>query len=571
MYLLFACQGFKTFGTAFGREDIWEPEDDIYWGPEEDPYGLADERHPGGLDGDAFPANLEDPLGAVQMGLIYVNPQGPGGNPDPLLSAKHIRETFGRMAMGDEETVALIAGGHTFGKAHGAANPDDHVGPEPENATIEEQGFGWKNSFGSGKGEHAITSGLEGAWTTDPIKWDTGYFHNLMTFDWELSKSPAGATQWTPKQADAQGTVPDAHNPDKRHAPVMFTTDLALKFDPIYADISKKFHEDHAYFSETFAKAWYKLTHRDMGPITRCYGPLVAPVQIWQDPVPDKPAEVISAEDITTLKETLLGSGIAPATLVSTAWASASTFRKTDYRGGANGARIRLSPQKDWAANNPEELATTLAKLEEIKAGFGKDVSIADLIVLGGSAAVEDAAKKAGVEVSVPFFPGRTDATEEQTDVASFAVLEPKVDPFRNYGAATPHQMVDKAHMLGLTAPEMTCLLGGMRVLGVSAGSTGVLTATPGTLTNDFYVNLLDMATTWELNADDAAVYDGKSLATGETKWTGSQCDLVFGSNSELRAIAEHYGMGDMSPVFCADFAAAFGKVMNNDRFDLAR
>lgn len=405
---------------------------------------------------------------------------------------------------------------------------------------------------------------------TDPIKWDEGYFHNLFTYDWELSKSPAGATQWTPKEADAQGTVPDAHNPDKRHAPVMFTTDLALKMDPAYAEISKKFHENHEYFSETFAKAWYKLTHRDMGPITRCQGPLVAPVQIWQDPVPDKPAELIGEDDIAALKETLLGSGLSPETLIRTAWASASTFRKTDFRGGANGARIRLAPQKDWAANSPEELAATLAKLEEIKAGCGKDVSIADLIVLGGSAAVEAAAKKGGVDVSVPFFPGRTDATDEQTDVNSFAVLEPTTDPFRNYGAPTPHQMVDKAHMLGLTAPEMTCLLGGLRVLGISKGSTGVLTTTPGTLNNDFFVNLLDMATTWELNAADASVYDGKSLATGETTWSASQCDLVFGSNSELRAIAEHYGMGDMSETFCADFAAVFGKVMNNDRFDLA-
>ena len=545
--------GFKPFGTAFGREDIWEPEEDIYWGPEADPYGLADERHPGGLDGEAFPGNLEKPLGAVQMGLIYVNPQGPGGNPDPVLSGKHIRETFGRMAMNDEETVALIAGGHTFGKAHGAANPDDHVGPEPEGASIEEQGFGWKNSFGTGKGVDTITSGLEGAWTTDPIKWDHGYFHNLFTYDWELSKSPAGATQWTPTAADAQGTVPDAHDPDKRHAPVMFTTDLALKFDPIYAGISKKFHEDPKAFEDAFARAWYKLTHRDMGPITRCLGPLVAPVQIWQDPVPDKPAALIGADDIASLKASILGSGLSAASLVRVAWGSASTYRKTDHRGGANGGRIRLAPQRDWAVNNPAELGAVLAKLEEISAGCGKEVSIADLIVLGGCAAVEDAAKKGGVEITVPFSPGRTDATDEQTDADSFSVLEPTADAFRNHGGATPHQLVDRAHMLNLTAPEMTVLVGGLRVLGANAdgSSLGVLTATPGTLNSDFFINLLDMATTWEPNAD---AYDGKDMATGEAKWTASQVDLVFGSNSELRAIAEYYGCEDSKEAFVADF-----------------
>ena len=574
--------GFKPFGTAFGREDIWEPEEDIYWGPEADPYGLADERHPGGLDGEAFPGNLEKPLGAVQMGLIYVNPQGPGGNPDPVLSGKHIRETFGRMAMNDEETVALIAGGHTFGKAHGAANPDDHVGPEPEGASIEEQGFGWKNSFGTGKGVDTITSGLEGAWTTDPIKWDHGYFHNLFTYDWELSKSPAGATQWTPTAADAQGTVPDAHDPDKRHAPVMFTTDLALKFDPIYAGISKKFHEDPKAFEDAFARAWYKLTHRDMGPITRCLGPLVAPVQIWQDPVPDKPAALIGADDIASLKASILGSGLSAASLVRVAWGSASTYRKTDHRGGANGARIRLAPQKDWEVNDPPALAATLEALEGVQAAFNKkgkaQVSMADLIVLGGCAGVEAAAKAAGVKVEVPFTAGRTDATDEMTDHDSFAVLEPTSDGFRNFlggralatGAAPESMLIDRAHMLSLSAPEMTVLVGGLRAIGATAGgsSLGVLTKTPGTLTNDFFVNLLSMETAWEKSDNFVHTYDGKTVG-GDTVWQGSAVDLVFGSNSQLRALAEYYACDDAKQEFVDDFVAAWVKVMNLDRFDV--
>ena len=567
--------GFKTFGFGGGREDIWEPEEDIYWGPEHT--WLGDERYSGDRE-------LDNPLGAVQMGLIYVNPEGPNGNPDPLAAARDIRETFRRMAMNDEETVALIAGGHTFGKTHGANPEVPYIGPEPEGAGLEEQGLGWRNTFGSGKGADAYTSGLEGAWTNDPVKWDNGFFDNLFKYDWELTTSPAGANQWTPKDQSAQGTVPDAHDPSKRHAPMMLTTDLALKLDPIYGPISKRFHENPDQFAEAFAKAWYKLTHRDMGPISRYLGPLVpSEPQLWQDPVPEVDHELIGEEDIAALKGKILASGLSISQLVSTAWASAATFRGTDKRGGANGARIRLAPQKDWEVNNPAELASVLQTLEEIQQDFnssqsgGKKVSLADLIVLGGCAAVEQAAKNAGHDVTVPFAPGRTDASQEQTDVESFAVLEPTADGFRNYlqaGQKLPaeHLLVERANLLTLTAPEMTVLIGGMRALNANFGQSehGVFTDRPETLTNDFFVNLLDMSTEWKASAASENVFEGRDRATGEVKWTGTAVDLVFGSNSQLRAISEVYACDDSKEKFVRDFVAAWDKVMNLDRFDLA-
>ena len=561
--------GFKTFGFAGGREDVWEPEEDIYWGPEGE--WLADERYSGDRD-------LENPLGAVQMGLIYVNPEGPNGTPSALAAAKDIRETFRRMAMNDEETVALIAGGHTFGKAHGAANPDEHVGPDPEGATIAEQGFGWKNSYGSGNAGDTIGSGLEGAWTTEPAKWDNNYFENLFGYDWDLVKSPAGAQQWVPTDPAAADIVPDAHDPSKKHAPIMFTTDLALKMDPIYAPISKRFHENSDEFADAFAKAWYKLTHRDMGPRTRCLGPLVpAEPQLWQDPVPEVDHELIGEQDIAALKNKILESGLSISQLVSTTWASASTFRGTDKRGGANGARIRLAPQKDWDVNNPAELGKVLQTLEQVQKDFGKKVSLADVIVLGGCAAVEQAAKNAGHEVPVPFSPGRTDASQDQTDVESFAVLEPTSDGFRNH-CGTKHArsavelLVDRAHMLTLSAPEMTVLVGGMRVLNANIGQSelGVFTKRPETLSNDFFVNLLDMNTKWEVSSKCPHFYEGKDLETGEVKWTSTVVDLVFGSNSQLRAIAEVYACDDSQERFARDFVAAWDKVMNLDRFDLS-
>lgn len=565
--------GLKTFGFAGGREDVWEPEEDIYWGPETT--WLEDKRYTGDRD-------LENPLGAVQMGLIYVNPEGPNGTPDPLASAIDIRETFRRMAMNDEETVALIAGGHTFGKTHGAA-PEEHKGPEPEGASLEDQGLGWKNSFGSGNAGDTIGSGLEGAWTTDPVKWDNNYFDNLFGYEWEQVKSPAGATQWTPTDASAVGTVPDAHDPSKKHAPMMFTTDLALKMDPIYAPISKRFHENPEELADAFARAWYKLTHRDMGPYSRCLGPLV-PVepQLWQDPVPDVTHELIGEQDIAALKDKIFESGLSISQLVSTAWASAATFRGTDKRGGANGARIRLAPQKDWDVNNPAELGNVLQTLEEIQKKFnssqsdGKMVSLADVIVLGGCAAVERAANNGGHDVQVPFSPGRTDASQEQTDVDSFAVLEPTADGFRNYltnGHKRPaaELLVDRAHMLTLTAPEMTVLVGGMRVLNANVGQSelGVFTKRPETLTHDFFVNLLDMNTEWQASSTSEGVFEGRDHGTGELKWTGAAVDLVFGSNSQLRAIAEVYACDDSQQAFVRDFVTAWDKVMNLDRFDL--
>jgi len=566
--------GFKTLGFAGGREDVWEPEEDIYWGPETT--WLGDERYTGERD-------LEKPLGAVQMGLIYVNPEGPNGNPDPAAAAVDIRETFGRMAMNDEETVALIAGGHTFGKAHGAADPDQHVGPEPEGASLEEQGFGWKNSFGSGNAGDTITSGLEGAWTTDPVQWDNNYFDNLFGHEWDLVKSPAGASQWTPRDESARDTVPDAHDSSARHAPMMFTTDLALRTDPIYEPISRRFHENPDEFAEAFAKAWYKLTHRDMGPRSRCLGPLVPEEpQLWQDPVPAVDHELIGARDVANLKDRILESGLSLSQLVSTAWASAATFRGTDKRGGANGARIRLAPQKDWEVNQPEELSKVLPSLEQIRSDFneaqsnGKRVSLADVIVLGGCAAVEEAAKKAGHELEVPFTPGRTDALAEQTDVDSFAVLEPTADGFRNYlrdghTRTAEELLVDRAHMLTLSAPEMTVLVGGLRVLNANVGGSelGVLTRQPGSLTNDFFVNLLSMDTEWKKSARCEHFYEGRDRASSELKWTGTAVDLVFGSNSQLRAIAEAYACDDSQPAFVRDFIAAWDKVMNLDRFDL--
>ena len=567
--------GLKTLGFAGGREDVWEPEEDIYWGSETT--WLGDERYTGERD-------LEKPLGAVQMGLIYVNPQGPNANPDPVAAAVDIRETFRRMAMNDEETVALIAGGHTFGKTHGAADADEYVGPEPEGASLEEQGLGWKNAFGSGKGGDTITSGLEGAWTATPIKWDNGFFYNLFNYEWELIKGPGGAWQWTPKDESAQDTVPDAHDPSKKHAPMMLTTDLSLKADPAYEKISRRFYENPDEFADAFAKAWYKLTHRDMGPRTRCLGPWVpAEPQLWQDPVPDVDHELIGEQDIAALKDKCLESGLSISQLVSTAWASAATFRGTDKRGGANGARIRLAPQKDWEVNNPPELENILQTLEGIQAEFngsqsdGKQVSLADLIVLAGCAAVEAAAKNADVDVEVPFAPGRTDALQEQTDVESFAVLEPTADGFRNYLAngderTAEELLVDRAHMLTLTAPEMTVLVGGLRVLNANVGQSdlGVFTNRPETLTTDFFVNLLNMNIEWLVSSTTEGVFEGRHRLTGDLKWSGTRADLVFGSNSQLRAIAEVYACDDAQEAFVRDFVAAWNKVMNLDRFDLA-
>jgi catalase-peroxidase len=565
--------GFKTFGFGGGREDIWDPEEDINWGSEDT--WLGDERYSGDRE-------LANPFGAVQMGLIYVNPEGPNGNPDPLASARDIRETFARMAMNDEETVALIAGGHTFGKAHGAVGAD-HIGPEPEGAPIEEQGLGWRNTFGSGNGVESTTSGLEGAWTNNPVKWDNGFFDNLFNYEWELTTSPAGAQQWTTKDPSAQGNVPDAHDPSKRHAPMMLTTDLALKLDPIYAPISKRFHENPDQLAEAFAKAWFKLLHRDMGPVSRYLGPWVPEPQLWQDPVPDVDHELIGEGDIAALKGKIFASGLSISQLVSTAWASAATFRGTDMRGGANGARIRLAPQKDWKVNNPAELAKVLQTLNQIQQDFnssqsgGKKVSLADLIVLGGCAAVEQAAKNAGHDVTVPFAPGRTDASQEQTDVESFAVLEPTADGFRNYlrdGEKLPaeHLLVERANLLTLTAPEMTVLIGGMRALNANFGQSehGVFTDRPETLTNDFFRNLLDMSTEWKASASLENVYEGRDRATGEVKRTATAADLVFGSNSQLRGIAEVYACDDSKETFVRDFVAAWDKVMNLDRFDLA-
>jgi catalase-peroxidase len=564
--------GFKTFGFAGGREDVWEPEEDIYWGAEGT--WLGDERYTGDRQ-------LENPLGAVQMGLIYVNPEGPNAKPDPIAAAVDIRETFKRMAMNDEETVALIAGGHTFGKVHGAADAKQYVAPEPEGAPMEEQGLGWKGSFGTGKGSDAITSGLEGAWTTNPIKWDNNFFDNMFKYEWALTKSPAGAWQWTPRDPAAAGTVPDAHDPSKRHAPMMLTTDLALRMDPIYEPISKRFHENPEAFADAFARAWYKLTHRDMGPRVRYLGPLVpAEELLWQDPIPEVKHELIGEADIEVLKAKILASGLSVSQLVSTAWASASTFRGSDKRGGANGARIRLAPQKDWEVNEPAKLAIVLDKLTAIQKDFqagGKQVSIADLIVLGGCAAIEKAAKDAGEDVKVPFAPGRGDASQEQTDVESFAVLEPVADGFRNYlknryTASTEELLLDKAQLMTLTAPELTVLIGGMRALNANVGGSkhGVFTNRPETLSNDFFVNLLDMRTEWKAVSEAGELFEGRDRSTGEVKWTGTRSDLVFGSNSVLRAVAEVYGCADSQKAFVTDFVAAWTKVMNADRFDLA-
>jgi catalase-peroxidase len=564
--------GFKTFGFGGGRPDIWEPEEDIYWGPEGK--WLGDERYSGDRD-------LENPLAAVQMGLIYVNPEGPNANPDPVAAARDIRETFGRMAMNDEETVALIAGGHTFGKAHGAADAGKYVGLEPEGAELEEQGFGWKNSYGSGVGAHAVTSGLEGAWTTNPVQWDNNYFDNLLSYEWQLTKSPAGAQQWTPKNGAGADTVPDAHIPGRKHAPIMFTTDLALKVDPAYAKISKRFHENPQEFADAFAKAWFKLTHRDMGPVSRYLGPLVPKeTLLWQDPVPAVDHELIGEDDIAALKAKVLASGLSISQLVSTAWASAATFRGGDKRGGANGARIRLAPQKYWEVNQPVELAKVLDKLEAIAAEFNgagaKKVSLADLIVLAGCAAVEEAAKRGGHEIKVPFTPGRTDASQEQTDIETFSVLEPTADGFRNYQQKRQHRpaeelLVDRAQLLTLTAPEMTVLVGGLRVLNANHGQSphGVFTSRPETLTNDFFVNLLDMNTKWQPSSTTECAYEGLDRATGEIKWTGTRADLVFGSNSQLRALAEVYASNDSQEAFVNEFVAAWDKVMNLDRYDL--
>ena len=565
--------GFKTFGYAGGREDVWEPQEDIYWGPESE--WLGDKRYSGDRQ-------LENPLAAVQMGLIYVNPEGPNAKPDPLAAAKDIRETFGRMAMNDEETVALIAGGHTFGKAHGASDASKFVGPAPEAASIEEQGLGWSNKFGKGNGADTITSGLEGAWTSTPTKWSNGYFENLFDYEWELVKGQGGAWQWTPKDGGGKGTVPDAHDKSKSHAPMMFTTDMALKMDPLYNAISKRFHENPDQFATAFAKAWYKLTHRDMGPVSRCLGPWVPEAQLWQDPVPAVDHPLIGEPEIAILKNKILSSGLSVSQLVSTAWASASTFRGSDKRGGANGARIRLAPQKDWDVNNPAELAKVLAKLETIQKEFnssqknGVKVSLADLIVLGGSAAVEAAAKKVGNEVKVPFAPGRTDATQDKTDVESFTVLKPVTDGFRNYfgkehDRPAEELLVDRAQLLTLTAPEMTVLIGGLRVLNTSTTfpQLGLLTKRPEALTNDFFVNLLDWNTEWAKSPVCEHFFEGKDRKTGAVKWTGSRVDLVFGSNSQLRAIAEVYASRDGQEKFVKDFVAAWTKVMNLDRFDL--
>jgi catalase-peroxidase len=564
--------GFKTFGFGFGREDIWEPEE-IFWGPEDT--WLGDERYSGERE-------LGSPFGAVQMGLIYVNPEGPNGNADPQSAVGDIRETFSRMAMNDEETVALIVGGHTFGKCHGAV-ASEHVGPEPEACPVEEQGLGWRNSFGNGNGGHTLTSGLEGAWTNEPTKWDNGYLDNLFSYEYELTTSPAGAQQWTPKDQAAQGTVPDAHDPSKRHAPMMLTTDLALKMDPVYGQIAKRFHERPDELADAFAKAWYKLLHRDMGPVSRYLGPWVPEPQLWQDPVPELDHDLIGDEDIAALKGTILASGLSISQLVSTAWASAASFRGTDKRGGANGARIRLAPQRDWEVNDPTELAKVLRTLEQIQQEFessqsgGTRVSLADVIVLGGCAAVEQAAKNAGHDVTVPFAPGRTDASQEQTDVESFAMLEPTADGLRNYCGAretlpAEQRLVDRAFMLNLTAPEMTVLVGGMRALNANVGQTqhGVFTDRPETLTNDFFVNLLDMGIEWKASASDENVYEGRDRGTGEVKRTATAVDLVFGSNSVLRALAEVYAQDDSKDKFVRDFLSAWSKVMNLDRFDLA-
>jgi catalase-peroxidase len=563
--------GFETFGFAGGREDVWEPEEDVYWGPETT--WLDDRRYTGDRE-------LENPLGAVQMGLIYVNPEGPNGNPDPLAAARDIRETFRRMAMNDEETVALIAGGHTFGKTHGAG-PADNVGDDPEAASLEEQGLGWKNAYGTGKGGDTITSGLEVTWTNTPTTWDNSFFEILFGYEWELTRSPAGAHQWRPKNGAGEGTVPDAHDASKTHAPQMLTTDLALRFDPVYEQISRRFLENPDQFADAFARAWFKLTHRDMGPKSLYLGPEVPEeTLLWQDPLPEAEGEVIDAGDITALKAKLLDSGLSVPQLVSTAWAAASTFRASDKRGGANGARIRLEPQRTWEVNDPDQLATVLRTLEGIQQEFNsgaKKVSLADLIVLGGVAAVERAAKDAGFDVQVPFTPGRVDASQEQTDAESFAALEPTADGFRNYlgkGNRLPAEylLLDKANLLSLSAPEMTVLVGGLRVLGANhqQSQLGVLTTTPGSLTNDFFVNLLDLGTTWKSTSEDQTTFEGRDAATGEVKWTGTRADLVFGSNSELRALAEVYASDDAKEKFVNDFVAAWDKVMNLDRFDIA-
>ncbi len=563
--------GFKTFGFGGGREDVWEPDDDVYWGPETT--WLGDERYTGDRE-------LEEPFGAVQMGLIYVNPEGPNGNPDPLAAARDIRETFRRMAMNDEETVALIAGGHTFGKTHGAG-PADNVGPDPEAAPLEQQGLGWKSTYGSGKGGDTITSGLEVTWTSTPVTWDNSFLRTLYGYEWELTKSPAGAYQWKPKDGAGAGTVPDAHDPSKSHAPTMLTTDLSLRMDPIYEQITRRFLENPDELADAFARAWFKLTHRDMGPIVRYLGPEVpTEALLWQDPLPSVNHELINAEDVAALAGQVLGSGLSVSQLVSTAWASAASFRGSDKRGGANGARIRLEPQSGWEVNDPEQLATVLRTLAGIQTAFnaahadGKQVSLADLIVLGGGAAVERAAKEAGIEVKVPFTPGRADASQEQTDVESFTALEPTADGFRNYvgkGNRLPAEylLVDRANLLTLAAPEMAVLVGGMRVLGgnYQQSPLGVFTTTPGTLTNDFFVNLLSMGTTWQPTSKDANTFEGRDAATGAVKWSGSRVDLVFGSNSELRALAEVYASDDAREKFVHDFVAAWTKVMNLDRF----
>lgn len=567
--------GFKTFGFAGGREDVWEPEEDIYWGSETE--WLGDKRYSGDRE-------LDNPLGAVQMGLIYVNPEGPNGNPDPIAAAHDIRETFGRMAMNDEETVALIAGGHTFGKTHGAANPDQYVGREPAAAGIEEQSQGWKNTFGTGNAGDTITSGLEGTWTTTPTQWSNNFFENLFGYEWELTKSPAGANQWKPKDGAGEGIVPDAHDPSKSHTPIMLTTDLSLREDPAYEKISRRFYENPDEFADAFARAWYKLTHRDMGPVSRYLGPEVPSEElIWQDPIPAVTHTLIDDQDISSLKSKILVSGLSVSQLVSTAWASAATYRGSDMRGGANGSRLSLSPQKYWEVNNPGQLSSVLETLTGIKEEFnsaqsnGKAVSLADLIVLGGCAGVEQAAKNAGHEVNVPFNPGRGDASQEQTDVESFAVLEPKADGFRNYAKANhtstaEELLVDKAQLMTLTAPEMTVLLGGMRVMNTNFdnSSHGVFTDNNEALTNDFFVNLLDLGTTWKATSDDQILFEGRDRITGDLKWTGTRADLIFGSNSELRALAEVYACEDASEQFAEDFVAAWSKVMDLDRFDLA-
>lgn len=565
---------FKTFGFAGGREDVWEPEEDIYWGPEGE--WLGDKRYTGDRE-------LENPLAAVQMGLIYVNPEGPNGNPDPLAAAHDIRETFGRMAMNDEETVALIAGGHTFGKTHGAADPEKYVAAEPAGAGIAEQSMGWKNTFGSGNAENTITSGLEGAWTTTPTKWSNNFFENLFGYEWELFKSPAGAHQWRPQNGAGAGLVPDAHDPAKRHAPFMLTTDLALRMDPAYEKISRRFYENPDQFADAFARAWYKLTHRDMGPMARYLGPEVPSEElIWQDPVPEVTHELINDSDIADLKAKIHATGLSVSELVATAWASASTFRGSDKRGGANGARVRLAPQKDWTVNNPTQLANVLGELEGIQKAFNdaqssnKQVSLADLIVLAGGAGVEKAAKNAGHEVTVPFTPGRTDATEEQTDASAFAALEPAADGFRNYltsqhKTSAEEMLVDRSQLLTLTTPEMTALVGGLRVININYDQSqhGVFTNRPGALTNDFFVNLLDLGTSWQATSDEESVFEGRDRKTGEVKWTGTRVDLIFGSNSVLRALAEVYGCADGNAKFVNDFVAAWAKVMDLDRFDV--